>query len=253
MVLLLSSIPLFIVIIGNGKNQLTSKDVYLFTASIFLLLLLTLPYLDLGNLIYSSFLTVWLNFLELQSHLYSNELSYLHIIMFPISMVMLSLSMYSSNKQAFLFRNILNLIKLAMKNPIKVFFIIMFLPILNLFFKVIGLYVIYNNTFYLFLTLLSRLAFVKLCICIVMFVINKDTEKLYNNFSLSFTNILLVFLSASISIEFLLPLVKTLFLESNTFNSLQTASVSGNDGEASGNSASVDNEYSDDEMDPFEY
>jgi hypothetical protein len=34
---------------------------------------------------------------------------------------------------------------------------------------------------------------------------------------------------------------------------LQTASVSGNDGEASGNSASVDNEYSDDEMDPFEY
>ena len=193
------------VIISN-RSKLDKKTYHISIIYICIVALLSIPGIDLPALIYFFFYNVFSKLLQLQPNCIT-ELSVLHIIMLPISIVMLGLNSLNNKRSTSLFTKITVIINII-KNPYKLLLTIVCLFVLNFVFNTLGLYVISTDNYLLFITLLCRFAFLKLFISLLSFIVTKDTKKMISNLSISFSDVYMIFFASIVYINYFIPVLQ---------------------------------------------
>ncbi|MCZ6913823.1 MAG: hypothetical protein O7C59_04645 [Rickettsia endosymbiont of Ixodes persulcatus] len=125
-----------------------------------------------------------------------------------MAIVMLGLNSLNNNKSISLLNKIYAIIHII-KNPRKAFAFVVFLVMFSFLSNLLGLHVIYNDTYLLFITLTCRIAFFKLVIGLLSFALTKNSKELISNLSLSFSDILFIFFTSIVCVNYFIPLLKT--------------------------------------------
>lgn len=95
------------------------------------------------------------------------------------------------------------------KNPRRAFAFVICLVMFSFLSNLLGLHVIYNDTYLLFITLICRIAFFKLVIGLLSFAVTKNSKQLINNLCLSFSDIFMIFLTSIVCVSYFIPLLET--------------------------------------------